>query len=146
MSSPETANPPPSEPWLQAYGSLGLADWLTRHGVSLAFSTYQTGKFFFVGRNAGKLDIPERTFDRAMGLWGDDQTIWLSTRYQLWRFENVLAPGQHYEEHDRLFVPRVGYTTGDLDIHDVVVESSGRVVFVATTCNCLATLSSRCSF
>lgn len=32
----------------------------------------------------------------------------------------------------RLFVPRVGYTTGDLDVHDVAVESDGRIVFVST--------------
>jgi uncharacterized protein (TIGR03032 family) len=43
-------------------------------------------------------------------------------------------------------VPRIGYTTGDLDIHDIVVESSGRVVFVATGFNCLATLNERYSF
>jgi uncharacterized protein (TIGR03032 family) len=64
----------------------------------------------------------------------------------LWRLENMLPPGQMQEGHDRLYVPRVGYTTGDLDVHDLAVESSGRVVFAATACNCLATLSSRWSF
>ena len=33
---------------------------------------------------------------------------------------------------DRLFVPKDAHTTGDLDVHDVAVEASGRVVFVNT--------------
>lgn len=48
--------------------------------------------------------------------------------------------------YDRLYVPQVGYTTGDLDIHDVAVEASGRVVFVNTLFGCLATISQTHSF
>jgi len=134
------------KPWVDVYGSHNLPEWLVRQGLSLAFSTYQTGKLFFIGTHAGQLSIFERTFDRAMGLYGDAQTLWLSTRYQLWRFENMVPTGQLYDGRDRVFVPRIGYTTGDLDIHDVVVENSGRVVFVATACSCLATVSAKCSF
>ena len=134
------------KPWVDVYGSRSLPDWLARQDLSLAFSTYQSGKLFFIGTHAGQLSIFERTFDRAMGLYGDAQTLWLSTRYQLWRFENMVPAGQLYEGRDRVFVPRIGYTTGDLDIHDVAVEDSGRVVFVATACSCLATLSERRSF
>jgi uncharacterized protein (TIGR03032 family) len=81
-----------------------------------------------------------------MGLWGDGQTLWLGTRFQLWRLENTLRPGETFQAHDRLFVPRMGHTTGDLDIHDIAVESSGRAVFVATSFGCLATLDVRYSF
>jgi hypothetical protein len=77
-----------------------------------------------------------------MGLWADDvgQTLGLSTLLQLWRFENVLRPGNLHDGHDRLYVPKVGTTTGDLDIHDVAVEASGRLVFVNIQIGCLATL------
>jgi len=88
----------------------------------------------------------ERTFNRCMGLWGDGQTLWMSSLYQLWHFENVLTPGEQYNGHDRLYVPRVGYTTGDLDIHDLAVDGGGRVVFLNTRFSCLATLSEKCSF
>jgi uncharacterized protein (TIGR03032 family) len=81
-----------------------------------------------------------------MGLWGDGQTLWMNSLYQLWRFENILLPGHLHDGHDRLYVPRVGYTTGDLDIHDIAVEAGGRVVFVNTRFGCLATLSPRDSF
>ena len=44
------------------------------------------------------------------------------------------------------YVPRVGYTTGDLDVHDIAVAADGRVIFVCTLFGCLATLSERASF
>ena len=43
-------------------------------------------------------------------------------------------------------MPQVGYTTGDLDIHDVAVDAAGRPVFVATLFGCLATTSETHSF
>jgi uncharacterized protein (TIGR03032 family) len=141
------------EPWLEITSLPELGAWLAEQQVSLAFSTYQTGKLFLVGRLAGPgagpsglLAVQERTFNRSMGLWGDGQTLWLSTLYQLWHFENALRPGHQHDGHDRLYVPRVGYTTGELDVHDVAVEAGGRVLFVNTKFNCLATFAERDSF
>ena len=133
-----------AQPWVEIYGSPGLTAWLARERTSLAFSTYQTGKLFLIGTdNDGRLSVFERTFNRAMGMVAVGQSIWLSTKYQLWKFENVLAPGELHQERDRLYIPRIAYTTGDIDLHDVVVEESGRVVFVATSLSCLGTISER---
>jgi len=147
-----TANPTPlppaaDEPWVEVYSSREFPGWLAEERVSLAFTTYQTAKLFFVGLQAdGNLAVSERTFNRCMGLWADGQTLWMNTLYQLWRFENALQPGFLHNGCDRLYIPRVGYTTGDLDIHDIAVEASGRVLFVNTKFSCLATLSERDSF
>jgi hypothetical protein len=35
----------------------------------------------------------ERIIEQCQGLWTDGQTLWISARYMLWRFENVLAAG-----------------------------------------------------
>jgi uncharacterized protein (TIGR03032 family) len=70
----------------------------------------------------------------------------MGTRYQIWRLENALRGGEVHQGCDRLFVPRAGYTTGDLDTHDLAVDAAGRVVFVATGFGCLGTLSQRYSF
>lgn len=135
------------EPWVEVSGSPGLVRWLAENHVGLAFTTYQTGKLFLLGHHGeDRLGVFERTFNRAMGLWSDGQTIWLGTQFQLWRFENLLKPGEWYREHDRLFIPKVGHTTGDLDVHDIQVDASGRVVFVATGFGCLGTLSEKASF
>lgn len=148
MSNPHSPLPArPEDPWLEVFSSRQFPNWLAEQHVSLAFTTYQTGKLFFIGRQPdGQLSVFERTFNRCMGLWADSQTLWMNSLYQLWRFENSLQPGQVYNGGDRLYIPRIGYTTGDLDIHDIAVEASGRVIFVNTKFGCLATLSERASF
>jgi uncharacterized protein (TIGR03032 family) len=136
-----------NEPWVEVTGSPRLWNWLADQHVSLAFTTYQTGKLFLLGRQPeGRLAVFERTFNRAMGLWADGQTLWLSTLFQLWRFENLLQPGELYQGYDRLYVPKVANTTGDLDIHDVAIDHTGRPLFVATSFGCIATLAERSSF
>lgn len=135
---------PTERPWIELFGSRHLPQWLANLRLSLAFTTYQTGKLFLLGTDPeGRLSTFERTFDRAMGLWADGASLWLGTRFQVWRLENVLAPGQMHEDRDRLYVPRAAHVTGDIDLHDLAVEGTGRLVFVATSFSCVGTLSER---
>ncbi len=120
----------------------GLADWLVRNNVSLAFTSYQTGRLYLVGvDNQRRVSFHERHLARAMGLWADPQRLVVSTLFQVWRFENILSPNQPAGSPDRHYVPRVAHTTGDLDIHDIGVMGDGRIVFVNSLFSCLATLS-----
>ena len=137
-----------SPPALEISASRHFTAWLAEQKISLAFSTYQTGKLFLIGLGTDKrLSVFERTFERCMGLWTSPDCLYMSSVYQLWRFENALEPGQlHNGGYDRLYVPQVGYTTGDLDIHDIAVTSSGQVIFVNTLFSCLATVSESYSF
>jgi uncharacterized protein (TIGR03032 family) len=144
MSDSPASSPKPT---FELLTSRQFPEWLHEQRLSLAFTTYQAGKLFFIGLQAnGRLSVFERTFNRCLGLWGDGQTLWMSSLYQLWRFENVFDPGQTHEGYDRLYVPQVSYITGDIDIHDLAVESSGRLVFVNTLFGCLATTSETHSF
>jgi len=146
MESPAAAGPA-ARPELELTGSRQFTSWLVEQKASLAFTTYQSGKLFLIGMQAnGHLSVFERTFNRCMGLWGDGQTLYMSMLYQLWRFENTLEPGQGHDGYDRLYVPRLAWTTGDVDAHDVAVDDSGRIVFVNTLFSCLATVSERHSF
>ena len=132
---------------LELTGSRQFPSWLAEQKLSIAFSTYQAGKLFLIGLQPdGRLSIFERTFNRAMGLCTDGNTLYLSTLYQMWRFVNTLPEGQAAEGYDRVFVPRVAWTTGDLDIHDVAVDSDGRLTFVNTLFGCLATVDETDSF
>lgn len=124
--------------------SPGFPAWLKEQRVSLAFTTYQTGKLFFLGlRPEGGLSVFERTFERCMGLCVslDARTLWMSSAYQLWRFENALGAGHLADGYDALYVPQVAYTTGDVDAHDITLDSAGRPIFVATLLSCLAAVS-----
>lgn len=138
---------PPGQPPLQVLESPGLAGFLVAHDLSLAFTTYQAGKIFFVGVNPqGRISVFERSFPRCMGLSVSNGTIWMSALYQLWRMQNFLSPGQTYQGYDSVFVPITGHTTGEIDIHDITEGVDGRPLFVATRVNCLATIDDRHSF
>lgn len=142
-----TQSPNQTIPALEITSSRQFSAWLAEQKSSLAFTTYQVGKVFFIGlQPTGQLSIFERNFDRCMGLWADSSRLYLSSLYQLWRFENALEPGQLHNGYDCMYVPQVGYITGDLDVHDLVVDDSDKVVFVNTLFNCLATVSEKYSF
>lgn len=147
VSDPETGENTGANPQLEIMGSRQLTSWMAENTVSLAFTTYQTGKLFFIGlQSEGRLSIFERTFNRCMGLCADDNTLYMSSLYQLWRFENFFEEGQSHEGFDRMYVPVNGHTTGDLDIHDVAVMDDGQVVFVNTLFSCLSVLDPKHSF
>jgi uncharacterized protein (TIGR03032 family) len=127
--------------------SRGLSAWLRSNHVALALSSYQTGRLYLIGvRPDGRINFHEVGIGRAMGLWGDAQRLILATENQLVRFENILAPNQRAGEADKHYVPRVSHTTGDLDIHDIVVLETGVIVFANTLYSCLSTLNNVHSF
>jgi len=169
-NSPQAVGTTPT-PTFEINASRQFTSWLASQNLSLVFTTYQAGKVFFIGlRQNGQLSVFERTFERCMGLYAHNSSLYMSSLYQLWRLENALEPGQIADGYDAVYVPQVGYITGDLDIHDVVlVEPAqppklrgdqqvepqvpslnngrlGGVVFVNTLFSCLATISETKSF
>jgi uncharacterized protein (TIGR03032 family) len=97
--------------------------------------------------SAGKahLPLPRRRLSCAT-----PQRLYLAAIAQIWRLENVLGQGQlanqqslHYE---RLYVPRMAQTTGDVDAHELAVDGQDRLIFVNTKYSCLATLDTVHSF
>ena len=124
-----------------------MGAWLQQEQISLAFTTYQTNRLILLGSNAeGRLAMNERLFDKPMGLFAQGDNLYMSTRYQIWRFENHLQPGETYQGGDRLYVPSLSYTTGNLNVHDIVLDQTGNLLFVNTDFSCLATLQSPYSF
>ena len=137
----------PAEPKLEIMGSRQFNSWLAEQNISLAFTTYQSGKLFLIGLQPnGRLSVFERTFNRCMGLCATPQTLYMNSLYQLWRFEDSLEPGAAHNGYDRLYVPQMAWTTGDLDVHDIALDKAGRLVFVNTLFGCLATVSDQFSF
>lgn len=129
-------------PPLSIRSSRGFCGWLEEEQVSLAVTTYQAHKLLFLGLQPdGRPSLFERTLNRCMGIARHGSSLWVSSLVTLWRFENVLPPGQQHKGFDRYYIPQTGHMTSDIDIHDVVVEDSGRVIFVNTLFGCLATPS-----
>ncbi|MGB0134109.1 TIGR03032 family protein [Dokdonella sp.] len=144
--SPEVAASP-SGAGVQMHASRLFVSWLAEQHASIAFTTYQGGKIFFVGVNAnGELAIFNRNLARVMGVAVHEHTLWIATLWQLWRFENVLKPGERYGAYDRYYVPQLAYTTGDIDVHDVGVDADGDPIFISTLFSCIARPDPKYSF
>jgi len=138
-----------SSPSFTTSASAGFADWLRGSEISLAFTTYRANRLLFLGTDAAEpaqLKLHERLFDRPMGLFVDSESLWMAARCQLWRLDNLLAPGQLYEGGDRLYVPAASFTTGDVNAHEIVLGADGQPIFVNTAFSCLATTAPLCSF
>lgn len=138
---------PSDTPPLRIEASGGLEDWLRSEQLSLAFTTYQTNRLFTVGAGqAGRVQVHERLFDKPMGLFAQGARLYLGTRYQIWQLDNLLADGETRQGCDRLYSPKLAHTTGDLNVHDVVLDGDGKLLFVNTDFSCLARLSPDYSF
>ena len=134
-------------PILEITASRQFTSWLAEQYISLVVTTYQLGKVFLIGlQNDGKLSIFERTFERSMGLFAQENALYMSSLYQLWRFENALETGQNHQGYDALYLPQVSYITGDLDIHDIAQTEASQLIFVNTLFSCLANVSETHSF
>jgi uncharacterized protein (TIGR03032 family) len=146
----KAANPPKDITTLKVEKSCSrwLAGWLGQHRLSLAITSYQSGRIYLVGSDQkGRVSFFERIFERAMGVVGNAQRIYLGGLYQLWRFENVLRPSEViHGQFDKCYVPRNAQTIGDLDIHELGIQENGKVIFVNTKYSCLAELSQTHSF
>ncbi|KPP94425.1 TIGR03032 family protein [Erythrobacter sp. HL-111] len=124
------ANPPKADYSLSG----GLLSRLASLGVSLAFTSYQSGFLYMLGRGpAGGAQLHQSEMPKPMGLAldGPDRLVLSSRINQL---------------YDACFMPRTQHVTGQLDAHDVGVTGEGEIIFVNTRFNCLATLSTRHSF
>ena len=127
----------------------GLPAWLASNKMSIATTSYQSGKLYFIGANPkGGIMIHERFYRKAMGLSSPKPgTLMMASLYQTIRFENVIKAGELANEvFDACFVPRKMWITGELDLHDIGLMDNGDPIFVGTRWNCLATVSEKYSF
>ena len=124
-----------------------LATWLSQQGISLALSTYRANRLIFLGVDHSQtLRVHERLYDRPMGLFTSGQSLWMAGRSHLWRFDNLLAPGQRHDGADRLYTPAASFLTGEVNAHELVLTAEGAPLFVNTVFSCLAELTPGCSF
>ena len=138
-SSPEPAAAPEET---DISVSRGLASWLVENRTSIAFTSYQSGRLFLAGvMPDGTVSINQQAFSRAMGICWDRDGLWLASKIQLWRLENILPKGMLTKGcFDLTLMPRRTFITGNIDVHEVATDNEGRPVFVNTSYSCLATL------
>lgn len=135
---------------IQCKADAGFFGWLESAGRCLAVTTYQGGKLMFISWSNGQATFHARSFERAMGLDVQDDSLVLATRTQIHWFANapLLAPDSFPGQpgrYDALYLPRCTYHTGDIFAHDLAINGEGACV-VNTRFSCLCDCSRRFSF
>lgn len=137
----------PAEP-VKYSMSPGFARFLHQQDISIAFTSYQSGRLYLLGRNPkGGLMVNEQNFRKAMGLAATTNGFVMATLAHIYRMENCLKPNQSMDnQFTACFLPRTGHFTGHVDAHDVGVAADGSILFINTKYNCIAGLSPAHSF
>jgi len=135
---------------IQCAVSDGFAEWLRHAGGAVAISTYQSGKIIFVSWDGTQINVLMRDFDKPMGLTVHNGRLALATRHEVTIFANAPLLARDYLDeapgrYDALYLPRVTYHTGDLNVHDLAFGKQG-VYLVNTRFSCLAGLSHDSAF
>lgn len=132
--------------------SPGLGEWLRETGGSLAFSTYQSSRLFFLFADENAETVAqERIVGSAMGLAINERALWISNKEQVWRFSNVGPITIKDEEWQAVYMPRKGYFLGGCDTHDIIpdVVANGlryELVFANTLYSCIAAIDPHYGF
>ena len=127
----------------------GLVAILSKLDIGLAFTSYQSGTLYLLGRRLdGGVHLHRSEALKPMGMAiGAGGRLTLCCDSQIIQFENVLERGEKMDDmFDACYVPRTINVTGRLDAHDIGIDSKGRTIFVNTRFNCLATPSLQHSF
>ncbi len=149
----EALNAPQSEQAdvrITCEASPAFEQWISQAGGSLAVTTYQAGKVALVGWSGQQITLLMRHFDKPMGLAARDDRLALATRHEVVLFANARPLAHDYLEdqpgrYDSLYLPRVRYYTGELNVHDLAYDEQGLLAVNTRFC-CLARVSDRYSF
>ena len=156
----------PPAPFTCTY-SPQLPELLYQLGCSVALTTYQAGKLIFLSAlNSDVISQLPRTFSKPMGIGFDTASglLALACKSEVVTFANSPDLAQHYPnapgKYDALFMPRVTYHTGSIDIHDLRFGGAAdadkptfnggsmlpHLYAVNTLFNCLVTLDASYNF
>jgi len=138
----------PQAPTVEFSQSGGLVALLARENLSLAFTSYQSGALYMLGRDRNGLHLHQAGFARPMGLSRTSSgDLLLAAGFQVMLLSNGLASHERVNnQFDACYVPRTMLVTGELDAHDVGMGEDGVPVFANTRFNCLAVPDPRHSF
>lgn len=124
---------------------------LNQLGCTIAISTYQAGKIIFISSsNDQKLTQLPRTLEKAMGIAYQPGKLAVACKDEVIQFSNSKELAQFYPKkpniYDALFVPRITYHTGYLDIHDLAFGNNNELYAVNTYFSCIVKIDGSYNF
>jgi len=130
-----------------------IPELLLKLNCSIAISTYQAGKLIFLSpKDENSLVQLPRTFSKPMGMAQDKKKdkLALACKDEIIIFSNSKDLATHYpkspNKYDALYVPRVTYHTGPLDIHDLRFGVDGNLYAVNTLFSCIIKINDDYNF
>ena len=145
--SPPVTEMPQNTP-VQCNADNGFMEWLAASKGSLAVSTYQAGKLLMIGWSGNQLSLLMRHYDKPMGMDISGKKLVLATRNTVTLHSNDAILAKNYKQtgqYDALYLPKVSWHTGDLNIHDIAFANDD-IWFANTRFSCLSKLSENYSF
>jgi uncharacterized protein (TIGR03032 family) len=128
--------------------SSGVPRLLAHLGSSLLVSTYQSGRLIVLRADGDNLNTHYRAFPSPMGIAVGTHALALGTQRHVWEYRNQPEAGRKLKpqgRHDACFLPRMGYVTGDIRVHELAYAADGLWI-VNTRFSCLASLDGEHSF
>lgn len=130
-----------------------VPELLQKLNCSLVISTYQAGKLVFISAlNESKIVQLPRTFDKPMGIAQDleNDKLALACKDEVIVFSNAKELAKYYprspKKYDALYMPRVSYHTGNLDIHDLNFGQNNALYGVNTLFSSIVKIDDNYSF
>ncbi len=128
-----------------------IPELLTALGCSIAITTYQASKVVFISPNRAKqrLTILPRTFNAPMGIAIQGDRLALASKDEITVFENSKELAVHYPQkkntYDSMWLPRITYYTGQVDMHDIAFGDDG-IYAINTSFSCLCKVDGQYNF
>ena len=130
-----------------------VPELLQKLNCTIAISTYQAGKLVFISaKDEDSLTQLPRNFNKAMGIAEDfeNRKLAVACRDEVILFKNSTQLAHYYpnapNKYDSLYMPRITYHTGAIDIHDLSFGLNGELYAVNTLFSCIIKLDSDYSF
>jgi len=130
-----------------------VPELLTRLGCTLAITTYQAGKLVLISpKDEHTLIQLPRTFDKPMGIaqHNEKDKLALACKDTVQVFSNSKDLAAFYppapQKYDALYMPRLTYHTGQVDIHDLNFGKDGKLYAVNTLFSCIISLDDDYNF
>jgi uncharacterized protein (TIGR03032 family) len=128
-----------------------VPELLNKLNCSIALSTYQAGKIVLISPNPDneRLTTLPRTFRKPMGMAVKGDFMVISIKDEVIVFQNSRELAEHYPNkqntYDSLWLPRITYYTGMVDMHDIDFGDDG-IYAVNTSFSCICKLDGNYNF
>jgi len=133
--------------------STHVPEILQRLNCTIAITTYQAGKLVLISaQDESTLVQLPRTFEKPMGIAEDKKRdkIAIACKEEVIVLANSKDLAKYYPnspgKYDALYMPRVTYHTGNLDIHDLNFGDNEELYAVNTSFSCIVKIDDNYNF